>query len=314
VGRAAWRGDEIDPALDRFLELVTPAAAAARLEQLGQAGAVFDLDAGAAPPEGSAVARAVHAAARILGADLPRIALIPEGLVPLSTPPSGEAVVVASADATDGLSPRELAFLAGRAVASLTGAHLLAGLYGEPVDVDALVLGAASAAVPEATIDPAWAEAAAARRAELEPWLGEDELVALGAAARELAAADLPLDGGAWLRAVARRLDRAGLLVCGDVLAAVSVVAREDGDGERLDDLLGFYLSSAYEAVLREVGGSMLPPPSGPGRDGAERAINAAGGEAGAGVRPSADLQGGEGQQGAQPASGEADQASRIDG
>ena len=49
--------------------------------------------------------------------------------------------------------------------------------------------------------------------------------------------------------------------MCGDVLAAVSVVAREDGDGERLDDLLGFYLSSRYEAVLREVGGSMLPPP-----------------------------------------------------
>jgi hypothetical protein len=81
---------------------------------------------------------------------------------------------------------------------------------------------------------------------------------------RELAAADVPLDGAAWHRAVERRLDRAGLLVCGDILAAVSVVAREDGDGERLDELLGFYLSSQYESVVREVGGSLMPPPPAP--------------------------------------------------
>lgn len=262
VGRAAWLGDEIAPPLEAFLAIVTPAAAAARLEQLGASGGVFE-DAGApAPPPEAAVSRAVTAAARILGADVPRLVIVPEGRVPLRVPPSGEAVVVASADATDGLPPRELAFLAGRAVASLVGPHLLAGLYAEPTDLDALVLGAAAAASPAISLEPAWAEPALALRAALEPWLGEDELTTLATATEDLAAADLPLDGEAWLRAVERRLDRAGLLVCGDVLAAVSVVAREDGDGERLDDLLGFYLSSRYEAVLREVGGSMLPPPA----------------------------------------------------
>ncbi len=261
VGHAAWMGDEIDRALDAFLAAIAPAAAAARLEVLTRAGGLPDLDGGTAPDPASAVARAIAAAARILGTDPPRVVVVAEGRVPLQVPPAAEPCIVACQDATDGLPPRELAFLAGLAVAKTLEAHPLVALYPEAGELDSVILGAASIALPAVTIEEAWTEATARRRAELEPWLGEDDLAALADATRALAATDLPLDGAAWQRAVARRLDRAGLLVAGDILAAVSVVAREDGDGERLDDLLGFYLSSAYEEVLREVGGSLMPPP-----------------------------------------------------
>jgi hypothetical protein len=258
-GTLAWIGDDADPEIDAFVELFAPAAIAARLEDRAMADARAELASRADVDETSAVSRAVGAAARLLAIPPPRI-VAGEGPTPMTIVPGDEPVVVASLDATDGLPPRELAFLAGRTVAKLWGAHLVAQLY-DADDLHALLLGAVSLGLPDAAIDPAWEDAAAAHRAAVEPWLGTEDVGALATATAGLASADIPLDPSSWLRAVDRRIDRAGLIVCGDVHAAVAVIAREAGDGERLDELLGFYLSPAYEDLLSEIGGSMMPPP-----------------------------------------------------
>ena len=258
-GTLAWIGDDADPEIDAFVELFAPAAIAARLEDRAMADEREAIASLAELGATSAVHRHVASAARLLGVPRPRI-VASDGPTPLLVVPGDEPVIVASLDATDGLPPRELAFLAGRTVAKLWGANLIAQLY-SPDELHALLLGAVSLGLPEAAIDTSWEDAAAARRAAIEPWLGTEEVGALATATAGLASADIHIDPIAWLRAVDRRIDRAGLIVCGDVHAAVSVIAREDGDGERLDELLGFYLSPAYEHLLTEIGGSMLPPP-----------------------------------------------------
>lgn len=264
-GTLAWIGDDADPEIDAFVELFAPAAIAARLEDRAMADAREALGEMSDVDETSAVHRAISGAARLLGLPAPRVVADTVSPAPsvgsaLAIVPGDEPVIVANLDATDGLPPRELAFIAGRTVAKLWGAHMVGQLY-EPDDLHALLLGAVSLGLSEAAIDPAWEEAAAAHRAAIEPWLGTDEVGALATATAGLASADIRIDPGAWLRAVDRRIDRAGLIVCGDVHAAVAVIAREAGDGERLDELLGFYLSPAYEDLLAEIGGSMMPPP-----------------------------------------------------
>ena len=61
------------------------------------------------------------------------------------------------------------------------------------------------------------------------------------------------LNLSAWARALARTADHVGVLLCGDVPAAVRF-AQDSGSGEHIAELIEFSCSSAYLKLRSDMG------------------------------------------------------------
>jgi hypothetical protein len=65
--------------------------------------------------------------------------------------------------------------------------------------------------------------------------------------------ADVEFSSARWRRAVRHTINRAGLLVCGDLIAAARVIGTE-GDLEGLRELARFAASDDYPALRTKLG------------------------------------------------------------
>jgi hypothetical protein len=174
-------------------------------------------------------------------------------VVPVALPEP--ALVFDRAALAGGMGAR---FQFGRALALL---HVHASLLerGDAPDVRQLFLAAkAIAAPPGARVDAATPVSLVKALGKV---MGRKEKKALGALAQRLD--NDPLDASAWQHAVLRTADRLGLVVAGDVAAALRVIVDFSGQAPVADqlnenvralELLRFALSERYLKLRDQVG------------------------------------------------------------
>jgi tetratricopeptide (TPR) repeat protein len=261
-----------DQPIDAVFAAVARAAVAARLEELAAQGRLMELDPSARvqPSSTAVVVRTFHWAARVLGVPCPALYVmdrVPGDIAAVRARVPSTAVGPA---AVRGRSPKDLAFLAGRHLAYYRAENQVAVYYPTRDDLVRLLFASVQLVRPN-TVPPADAQAVAVLRQHLASRVIERERAALVQAVRQL-----ELDGGkasvgGWARGVELTAARAGLLLCGDLATAATIVRTESRTiaelsvDEKRRDLIAFSVSESH-AALREryaviAPESVRPPP-----------------------------------------------------
>jgi tetratricopeptide (TPR) repeat protein len=261
-----------DQPIDAVFAAVARAAVAARLEELAAQGRLIELDPSARvqPSSTAVVVRTFHWAARVLGVPCPALYVmdrVPGDIAAVRARVPSTAVGPA---AVRGRSPKDLAFLAGRHLAYYRPENQVAVYYPTRDDLVRLLFASVQIVRPN-TVPPEDAQAVAALRKHLAARVVERERAALVQAVRQL-----ELDGGkasvgGWARGVELTAARAGLLLCGDLATAATIVRTESRTiaelsvDEKRRDLIAFSVSEAHGALRERYAvispESVRPPP-----------------------------------------------------
>jgi hypothetical protein len=164
----------------------------------------------------------------------------------------------ASRDLGSGLGLQELAFVWGRALTLFRPDHLLAAYHPDAESLSTLLVAARSVAGCKGAKEPTGDAKIVA--AMLDKAL---DRAARDALKKPLKAARRPREAArSWLRAHEYACTRAGLVLCGDIAVAASLVERfpfgsVSTPEEQLDDLLVFSASSAHAELRRRLGVSV---------------------------------------------------------
>jgi tetratricopeptide (TPR) repeat protein len=229
---AAWdellRAPGADDVVADVLRAIVDAAAAAHVDELRERKQLVALDPARRQSAASTVSavRSIQWAAKVLGVGAPELYV-------LDAVPGGIAAVQAAAPSTAlgpdvlrGLTVQELAFLAGRHLTYYRPEHYALVHYPTIPELSALFLGAVTVALP-LPVPPQLAEPVARRRKLLARHLDGASRARLDGAVRRLDARDGRADLAAWAKGVELTAQRAGLLLCGDLLAAAKCLRAE---------------------------------------------------------------------------------------
>ena len=246
--------------LPAVLEAVSEAAIALSLEQLENDGQLPALDpATRQDPEKSTatLTRSLVWTSRLLGVDMPALYVSPELPRELVAVPSAVPSALASRSLGSGLGLPELAFLWARHLAFYRPEHYLLVFYPSLRDIAALLV----AALPlggHPTDEPLEGRAAELS-SRLERALDEASRERLERAVEHFDAKNLRRRIAAWMRSVQLAGGRAGLLACGDLHLAATLLERFPPSGdlsaaEQLADLRAYSISREYAELRRRLG------------------------------------------------------------
>jgi hypothetical protein len=251
-----------DPALDRLLDAVGPAAVRVGVSFAKQKRRQIELR-----PEWlhdvdqstTTLAKTLAWTSRVLGMSPPSLYVGPELGATLDVVPSDKPAVLAGRGLCTGLGLSQLAFLWGRHLGRLRPAARVFAFFNEPDELVAFIEAAAAvggAAEAHAAIPDADGKRFhAALRAEVQG----AELERLQAAARDFSLLGL----AERARRAAARVElagvRAGLLACGDVCIAAKLIERFPATGvtttaDQKGELFAFAISDGYGALRQRLG------------------------------------------------------------
>jgi tetratricopeptide (TPR) repeat protein len=270
---AAWallRAPGADAVIEAMTRAIAPAAIAVKLEQLRAEGRLPQLDPAKRqlPDSAAPLVRAFGASAQLLGVRGPDLYAQDGTDGALAAVQAPEPASIVSPAAMSGKKAPELAFVAARHLAYYRPEYYAVLFYPSLVELTALVLAAVKLARPELPL-PANPASAVLRKA-LAPMVGEARKAELVAAVDQLDARGGRLDLAAWLTSVELTANRAGLLVSGDLAAALAAMrgeARSFGEvtfDDRRADLLAFTESRSLADLRARLGvaaKAALPPP-----------------------------------------------------
>ena len=265
----AWellRVDDRDRNVDAVLAAITPAAIAARLAQLAAEGKLPALDPAAKQDPRTSTASIVRSftwASHFLSVPAPAIYVHEEAQVAIATVIAEEPSVIAGSAALRGRTLTELAFLVGRHLSYHVEAHRLLLYYASLEELSACFVAAVKIASPDVPLPPSIEASATDIKKRIEPLLTAPQKAELVAAVRAFEGEKKRANLAAWVGSVERFATRAGMLVSGDMDAAVAVL-RGDARGvvdveAKVRDLYGFYVSDANHALREEVGIAVEP-------------------------------------------------------
>jgi hypothetical protein len=229
---AAWsalRAPGSDDVIAGVFAAVERAAVAARLDELRDERKLVTLDPTDRLSESStaSIVRSFQWAARALGI------ASPPGLYVMDGVPGGIAAIHAREPSTAvgqsvlrGPTAKDLAFLAGRHLTYYRPEYHVLLYYPTRDDLTTLLLAAAQLAMPE-TIEPGAPRPVGALRARLAHRIDPKDREALEVAVRRLDERGGRVALTAWTRSVELTAGRAGLLLCGDLAAAASLLRSE---------------------------------------------------------------------------------------
>ncbi|HEY2516790.1 MAG TPA: hypothetical protein VGI39_38230, partial [Polyangiaceae bacterium] len=273
----AWsllRASGGDPVIEAILEAVAPAAVAVRIAALRAEKKLFPLDPShRQPPDSTAMlVRTFGLAAQILRVTPPDLYAQDDQTAALG----GELAAVAAPQPstlfgpslTGGRKVPELMFLAARHLTYYRPQYYPLIFYPTLPELTLLVLAAIKLARPELPL-PDHPGSAALRR-ELLTHADEAHRVSIAVAVERLDVRGGKLDLAAWLHGVELTANRAGLLLAGDLAAALRVLDHEKRTvaeltfEDRRADLLGFTVSRQLAELRMRIGvaaRASLPPP-----------------------------------------------------
>ena len=201
--------------------------------------------------------RAFAWAAHYLSLPAPAVYLTEGSSAELAAVMLDEPTVLVGAAGLSGRPMKELAFLSARHLAYHVGAHRLLLFYPSLEELTACFLAAVRIAAPD-LVAPVQARGAAELAARISPLLRSEEHRALYAAVAAFDAGGGRADLAGWIASVERAAGRTGLLLSGDVEAAVRL-SREATLGlvpieEKADDLRAYAVSDAYAQLRVRLG------------------------------------------------------------
>ena len=263
-----------DPVIEAILEAVAPAAIAAKISALRAEKKLFPLDPNLRqPPDSTAtLVRTFALAGRILCVTPPDLYTQDDQTPALG----GELAAVAAPQPSTLFGPSvmtgrkvpELVFLAARHLTYYRPEYYPLIFFPTLPELTALVLAAIKLARPELPL-PDHPGSAALRR-ELLAHTDESRRVSIAVAVERLDVRGGKLDLTAWLHGVELTANRAGLLLAGDLAAALRVLDHEKRSvaeltfEDRRADLLGFTASRQLAELRMRIGvaaRASLPPP-----------------------------------------------------
>ena len=253
---------ERDDDVNAILATVAEPAIRLRLEQLGDAGQLPDLDpARREDPEASTttLARTLAWTSRLLGIDVPDLYLEPAVEGDLVAMPAEKPTAVASRKLGSGLSLPELAFLWGRNLALHRSEHRIVVFFPTLREVAVLFLAALSLGEEQSDAVESL-DGDAARFAEaLRESLSEDDAALLRHAVSRFEPTRARRRVRRWAHAIQFACNRAGLVACGDVQLAADLIRRfpaqtETSEDDQIGDLLAYSISDAYGTLRDRIG------------------------------------------------------------
>ncbi len=254
-----------------FAAVARPAVAM-RIDDLVARKALVALDPASRLDEKStaSIVRSFQWAARVLGVPCPALYVIDE--VP------GDIAAVCALEPTTALGPsvlrgrsaKELAFLAGRHLTYYRPEHQVLLYFPTGDDLTRLLLATIEIGAP-GTLPAAADSSVGVLRERLGRYLTNGERAAIATSSAHL---DGMVDLGGWARSIELTAGRAGLLLCGDLATASSLVRAESRPiggltaDQRRHDLISFVVSPEHSELraryVLSTAGSATPPPPAP--------------------------------------------------
>jgi tetratricopeptide (TPR) repeat protein len=209
-------------------------------------------------------------ASALLGVGRPALYMDPRrvGLEPMTVTAEGRLVpsLAVGGDFARPRSEREVAFLTGRAVAMMRFEHMMLWrqVVSSAAELKAMVLGLVKAFQPNVAVSgmegPIKQYHSFFQR-HLPPHAHEP----LMAVVPSLAAEGQAIDVAAWAAGAQLTANRAGLLVCGDLLTAIAAVSVDPGGKgltaeEAVQDLIRWSVSAEHLALREQLGLAVEPP------------------------------------------------------
>jgi tetratricopeptide (TPR) repeat protein len=275
---AGWdevlRAPGADDVVAEVLRAIVDAATTARIDELRSDRKLFALDPARMQSATSTVTavRSFQWAAQVLGVDAPELYVLDEVPGGIAAVPAPRPATALGPEVLQGLSPKDLAFLAGRHLTYYRREHYALVCYPTLPELSALFLGAVKLAMPDLPVPEHLSDAVARRRKTLAKHADDTQKKALRAAVERLDARGGRVDLAAWIKSVELSAQRAGLLLCGDLKVAMTRMRAETraiaelGLEQRRADLLAFCASDKLGRARWLVGvdarTSQAPPAS----------------------------------------------------
>jgi hypothetical protein len=273
-GWALLRAPGFDPVVSALFAAVEGAAIAVALEDGGEEGKLLATAREHRLSETStaSVVRTFQWASRFLGVRCPDLYAVDDSPGILSVQASEPSTVLGSA-VLSGRPAKDLAFLAGRHLTFYRPEHHALLYYPTREALTALLFAAVQLGLPAGASVSAPAEVRLLR-GRLSPRVDESARAELVRAVGVLHARGGQARIGAWVRSVELTAARAGLLLCGDLSTAATLLRTESRPvadlslEQRRGDLIAFCASRAHAAlrarfVVPTPESGMPPPPSG---------------------------------------------------
>lgn len=236
---ALWdrlRHPDDDPAVGRLFDLLAPVIA--EVAPLSADDLEIDDTTYISDDDLPADFRRVRAyVARVLGVPAPVVHMRTDFGHQIHVGALGEPVLLVGDDALAAPERLELAFRIGRAMTYVPPARALGG--SRPArQLKSAMLGALASAIDTTRLDPGDALAAATRDAVAA--LAADHRDAVHELVKAIAARSRTINLSQWQRALSRTADRAGLLLCGDLPAAIRFLRDMSAPSDAVAALIDF--------------------------------------------------------------------------
>lgn len=252
-----------DPSLREILRIAAPYAVDYKLALLKQTRRLPELDASARQdPQKSTVSltRTFVWASTILDVALPEIYIADEVPGGIAAVPAELPTALVGKSVLSGRGLKELAFLVGRDITYYRLEHYCLVLYPTVRELTSVFLGAVSVVRPKLPLPEATRREAADLGKYIASKMSAEVRGELQAAVGRFEEAGGRADLTGWARSVEMAATRAGLLLCGDIQIVQEVLDKDDRDvsdmtvQDRLNDLLPFMVSDAYEQLRKRMG------------------------------------------------------------
>ncbi len=196
-------------------------------------------------------------AASILGMSLPPIHADPQFAGACEMVPNIPPVVRLGKGALSGRSPSELAFLAGRMLASLREEHFVRLLFPNISDLEDIFLAALSIGQPQLPLAGAVRQRAEPIAKAIAPLLEPMHLDRLRGHFIRFVEEGGRTNLNRWAQAAELTANRAGLLLSNDLGAAVKIIEAESDRDLKVDDLIVFITGDRCSRLRKQLGVSV---------------------------------------------------------
>ena len=267
LGNEQWRDllvhQDSDLLLGKIMELVTPAAIAAKTLELRAAGRLPVLAAHTRQDPATSplpLAKTFGWAARVLGLPSPELHVREDLHGALATVPGTPPATVAGKAALTGLSAEQLSFIVGKHLACYRGEHYIRTLFPTVTELKILFFAAVKTVMPGFAVPEGLRPAVTATAGELAKYMQPVQREGLRLVVQRYAEEGAKADIRRWIQTTEITAARAGLLLCGDLEVAAKLLTNEPqvpddlSPRDKVKELIVFSVSEQYASLRSRLG------------------------------------------------------------